>query len=229
MIKQTIELRPADKIESIWDCTVSGKYGTAKLNVPETFVTPLTIKLGLIEDLKDILKVVHKNNKTTEFVDQITGDVFYVKTKKVDTWFNAFLDIAESDILQSYADVIDDLMDTLNDDQDNAEKPEIELNNDQDNAEELVNELNNEEDTTMENQPITLAEIDNRLTKALDDIDFGETFALISKYMVQEESDEIPYQDNLTDLILKHYDSFNGVNKKKAKSLLNYLKVGYHE
>lgn len=215
MIKQTIELRPADKIESIWDCTVTGKYGTAKLNVPETFVTPLTIKLGLIEDLKDILKVVHKNNKTTEFVDQITGDVFYVKTKKVDTWFNAFLDIAESDILQSYADVIDDLVTTLNDDQDNAEKPEI--------------ELDSKEDTAMKNQPITLAEIDNRLTKALDDIDFGETFALISKYMVQEELEEIPYQDKLTDLILKHYDSFNGVNKKKAKSLLTYLKVGYNE
>ena len=91
--------------------------------------------------------------------------------------------------------MIDDLVTTLNDDQDNAEKPEI--------------ELDSKEDTAMENQPITLVEIDNRLTKALDDIDFGETFALISKYMVQEELDEIPYQDNLTDLILKHYDSFN--------------------
>ena len=47
--------------------------------------------------------------------------------------------------------------------------------------------------------------------------------------MVQEELEEIPYQDNLTDLILKHYDSFNGMNKKKVKSLLTYLKVGYHE
>lgn len=213
MADQEIELRPNKAIDSIWDCRITGKYGTASLNVPEMFVTPLAVKLGLFKDLTEVLKVTHKSDQITEFVDRITLDCYQVKNNKIDDWLNAFLDVSESDIMQSYADVIDDLSVTL-DEIKNIKEKSIPAEFTYDKS------LNKAKDKS-----INLVEIDKSMGKDT----LKATFKLISEYIVQEEQEDIPYQSNLTDIILKHYNKLtkSSYYKNKTKSLLNYLKVGY--
>lgn len=213
MAEQEIELRPNKAIDSIWDCCITGKYGTASLNVPEMFVTPLAVKLGLFKDLTEVLKVTHKSDQITEFIDRITLDCYQVKNSKIDDWFNAFLDVSESDIMQSYADVIDDLSVTLDEAKSIKKKP-------------ISRELTHDESSNKpKDKSINLIEIDKSIGKDT----LKATFNLISKYIVQEEREYIPYQSKLTNIILKHYNKLTNSSyyKTKTKSLLNYLKVGY--